>query len=78
MKQDGRQRDRKTKETIRMMAMKRIQEGEDAVTVVDSFGLCRTTGYKWQKKIYGRGKGLRMLLVRKVGGRPPKLTSNSV
>ena len=74
MKQDGRQHDRKTKETIRMMAMNRIQEGEDVATVMDSFGLCRTTGYKWQKKICGRGKGLRMLLARKGGGRPPKLT----
>jgi transposase len=73
MKQDGRQYDPKTQEAIRMMAMKRIQ-GEDVASVMDSFGLCRTTGYKWKKKICGRGKGIRMLAARKGSGRPPKLT----
>lgn len=74
MKQDGRQHDRKTQETIRMMAMKRIEEGEDVATVMNSFGLCRTTGYKWKARIRGRGRGLRMLARRKGTGRPPKLS----
>jgi transposase len=74
MKQDGRQHDRKTQQAIRLMAMKRIKEGEDVAVVMDSFGLCRTTGYKWKKKIEGSGRGLRMLMARKAAGRPPKLT----
>lgn len=57
-----------------MMAMKRIEEGEDVAAVMDSFGLCRTTGYKWKAKIRGRGRGLRMLASRKGTGRPSKLT----
>jgi hypothetical protein len=42
MKKDGRQHDRKTQEAIRMMAMKRIAEGEDVTTVMGRLGLCRT------------------------------------
>lgn len=56
-----------------MMAMKRIAEGEDVSTVMDSFGLCRTTGYKWKAKILGSGRGLCMLVSRKGTGLPRKL-----
>lgn len=74
MKNDGRKYDRKTQETIRLMAVERIQEGEDVASVMASYGLCRTTGYKWMEKIRGRGRGKRMLASRKGTGRPSKLT----
>ena len=75
MRKDGRQHDRKTQQAIRMMAMQRIEEGEDVTTVMGSFGLCRTTGYKWKSKIGESGQGLWMLAARKGTGRPAKLTA---
>jgi transposase len=74
MKKDGRAHDRKTKETIRLMAVERIREGEDVATVMASYGLCRTTGYKWLAKASGRGRGILALKARKGSGRKPKLT----
>jgi len=75
MKRDGRTHDRKTQETIRMMAVERILEGESVSSVMDSYGLCRTTAYKWLAKVRGRGQGKRALTARKGSGRPPKLTT---
>ena len=74
MKKDGRTHDRKTQETIRMMAVERMLEGEDVTTVMANYGLCRTTGYKWLAKVRGRGRGKRCLVARKGTGRTPKLT----
>lgn len=74
MKKDGRAHDRKTKETIRLMAVERIREGEEVATVMASYGLCRTTGYKWLAKASGRGRGIRSLEARQGSGRKPKLT----
>jgi len=74
MKKDGRTNDRKTQETIRMMAVERMLEGEDATAVMASYGLCRTTGYKWLAKVRGRGRGKHCLAARKGTGRTPKLT----
>jgi len=74
MKKDGRTNDRKTQETIRMMAVERMLEGEDVTMVMASYGLCRTTGYKWLAKVRGRGRGKRCLAARKGTGRTPKLT----
>jgi transposase len=74
MKKDGRTHDRKTKETIRMMAVERILEGENVTAVMASYGLCRTTGYKWLAKVRGRGRGKHCLAARKGAGRTPKLT----
>ena len=75
MKKDGRSHDRKTQEAIRVMAVERIREGEDVASVMASYGLCRTTGYKWLAEIRGRGRGTRALAARKGTGRPPKLTA---
>ena len=58
-----------------MMAVERMREGESVAVVMDSYGLCRTTGYKWQKKIRGRGRGTRALAARKGTGRHCKLTA---
>jgi len=46
MRKDGRTYDRKTQETIRLMAVARMLEGEKVPTVMASYGLCRTTAYK--------------------------------
>jgi len=75
MKKDGRSHDRKTKEAIRLMAVERLLEGEEVAVVMDSYGLCRTTGYKWLAKIRGRGHGKRCLMAVKGGGRHAKLTA---
>lgn len=74
MRKDGRTYDRKTQETIRLMAVARMLEGEQVTTVMASYGLCRTTAYKWLAKARGRGRGQRCLLARKGTGRTPKLT----
>ncbi len=74
MRKDGRTYDRKTQETIRLMAVARMLEGETVTTVMASYGLCRTTAYKWLAKARGRGRGQRCLLARKGTGRTPKLT----
>ena len=73
MRRDGRKLDHKTLEEIRLMAMERLNEGEAASAVMASFGLCRTTIYKWQRKVR-EGKGLNALLSRKGSGRPRRLT----
>ena len=75
MKKDGRSHDRKTQEAIRLMAVERILEGEDVASVMASYGLCRTTAYKWLAKVRGRGHGKRALAARKGPGRPSKLTT---
>ena len=74
MKRDGRKLDHKTLEEIRLMAMERLREGEAASAVMASFGFCRTTIYKWQRKARG-GKGTEALRSRKGSGRPRKLTA---
>lgn len=76
MQRDGRTHDRKTQEAIRLMAVERIQEGEDVTSVMASYGLCRTTAYKWLAKARGQGRGKRMLAARKGTGRPSKLTAS--
>jgi transposase len=72
MVRDGRTLDHKTLETIRRMAVERVQEGEAPSAVVASYGFCRTTIYKWLTKVRrgGRGDPLRS---RKSAGRPSKL-----
>jgi transposase len=57
-----------------MMAVERMLEGEDVTVVMASYGLCRTTGYKWLAKVRGRGRGKQCLTARKGTGRKPKLT----
>lgn len=73
MKRDGRTHDRKTQEAIRLMAVERIREGGDVASVMASYGLCRTTAYKWLAKARGPGRGKRALVARKGTGRPPTL-----
>lgn len=73
MKRDGRTLDHKTLEEFRLMAIARVREGEAPSAVIGSYGLCRTTIYKWMSKV--RGRGLGALRSRKGSGRPRKLTA---
>ncbi len=74
MKLDGRTLDHKTLEQIRLMAVQRVREGEKPSDVIASFGLCRTTIYKWMKASAGRGRGLKALRSTRGTGRPRSLT----
>jgi transposase len=74
MKIDGRTLDHATLEQIRLMAMKRVREGEDPATVIASYGFCRTTIYKWMKAAGGRGRSLKALRSTRGTGRPRSLT----
>jgi transposase len=73
MEIDGRTLDHASLETIRRMAVRRVHEGESPSAVIRSYGLCRTTIYKWLRAV--RKGGERALRSRKATGRPPTLTA---
>jgi transposase len=75
MKRDGRKLDHKTLEEMRILAVKRMKEGESSEKVASSLGLHRTWAYKIRAQARGRGKGLRALRSTKGTGRPRKLTA---
>jgi transposase len=75
MKRDGRTLDHATLETIRLMAVERVREGETAAAVIASYGFSRTTIYKWLTAAAKPGVGLRALQARPAPGRPRSLTS---
>jgi transposase len=72
MKSDGRQMHRQALDTIRAHALARIGAGETVTAVMASYGLCRTTLYKWRRKLEARGGTV--LLSGTPSGRPPRLT----
>ena len=72
MKIDGRKHDHKTLETIRKMAVRRVREGEKPSAVIQNFGLCRTSIYRWIRA--AKVGGLKALDSRKHPGPVPKLT----
>lgn len=74
MKRDGRTLDHATLEEFRLLALRRVREGERPSAVVKSLGMNRTSIYRWLKTASGRGKGERALAARPATGRPPKLT----
>jgi transposase len=74
MKRDGRTLDRATLETIRLIAIERVREGEAPATVIVSYGFNRTTIYKWIKAALQPGVGIKALRARKATGRPRTLT----
>ena len=47
MKNDGRTWSHETTEAIRRIAVQRVQKGERPSDVMKSYGLCRTTIYRW-------------------------------
>jgi transposase len=72
MKIDGRTLDHKTSETIRIMAVRRVQEGEAPSVVMNNYGLCRTSIYRWLRDAKAGGEAA--LKSRKHPGPTPKLT----
>ena len=74
MKRDGRSLAHNTLEEMRILAVRRMAEGEQPVDVAASFGMHRSWAYKIRAQARGRGRGLRVLLSTKGTGRPRKLT----
>ena len=74
MKRDGRGFDHGTLETIRLMAVERVRDGERPSSVVASYGFNRTTIYRWLNAAAKPGVGLRALRSRPATGRPRSLT----
>jgi transposase len=75
MKRDGRALDHATLEEFRLLALRRVREGEKPSAVVKSLGMNRTSIYRWLKAAAGRGRGARALAARPATGRPTKLTA---
>ena len=76
MKIDGRTLSHETSETIRIMAVQRVREGERPSDVVKSYGLCRTTIYKWLRAADAGGDSA--LRLRCSAGPEPKLTDRQM
>ena len=74
MKRDGRSFDHRTLETIRLMALERVRDGECPSAVISSFGFNRTTIYKWSNAASKPGVGLKALRSTPATGRPRSLT----
>jgi len=56
MRIDGRTLSHETSETLRYLAVQRVKEGERPSAVMESYGLCRTTIYKWLRAQRQGGK----------------------
>jgi transposase len=72
MKIDGRSLSHEALEAIRIIAVRRVHEGERPSAVIKSFGLCRTTIYPWLRADLRSGEAA--LQSRRSTGRPPSLT----
>jgi transposase len=73
MRIDGRTLSHETSETLRYLAVQRVKEGERPSAVIESYGLCRTTIYKWLSA--QRKGGKKALKARKHPGRPSTLSA---
>ena len=71
MRIDGRTLSHETSEHFRIMAVRRVREGERPSSVIRSYGLCRTTIYRWLRA--ARRGGQRALKARKHPGHKPTL-----
>lgn len=69
---DGRTLSHEISEHIRIMAVRRVRAGERPSEVIRSYGLCRTTIYKWLRATARRGEAA--LKARKHPGKTPKLS----
>jgi len=65
MKRDGRGFNHGTLETIRLVAVERVKDGERPSSVVASYGFNRTTIYRWLNAAATPGVGLRALRPRR-------------
>jgi len=72
MRIDGRTLSHETSETIRHLAVQRVQDGERPSSVIASYGLCRTSIYRWLRAAQRGGK--KALQARQHPGRPPALS----
>jgi len=72
MQIDGRTLSHETSETIRILAVRRVREGERPSAVIRSYGQCRTTIYRWLRA--AKRGGEQALKARKHPGRKPLLT----
>lgn len=72
MRVDGRTLSHEVSETIRHLAVQRVQDGERPSQVMASYGLCRTTIYKWLRA--ARRGGVKALRARKHPGPRPILS----
>lgn len=73
MKIDGRTLDHKTLEHLRMTAVRRVIEDQEAPSeVMQSMGLCRTSIYRWLHRY--EEDGVEALVEKIAQGRKPKLT----
>lgn len=75
MKRDGRTVAHNTLEEMRMLALRRMNEGEKPAVVAASFGMNRTWAYKVRAAARGRGKGAKALRSTRATGRPRSLTA---
>ena len=71
MKVDGRKIPHDTSELIRRWAVRRVKAGESASAVMKSYGLCRTTIYRWLRAVERGGE--KALRARKHAGPKSKL-----
>jgi transposase len=69
---DGRTLSHELSEHIRLMAVRRVQAGEAPSAVIHSYGLCRTTIYRWLRA--ARRGGEESLKARRHPGRKPLLS----
>lgn len=74
MKIDGRTLSHSASETIRIMAVRRVNEGESPSEVIKSYGLCRTSIYRWLRASKRRGEAALKSLPSP--GRPCRLTDH--
>ena len=72
MKIDGRTLSHEVSAQIRLMAVRRVLDGERPSDVIHSYGFCRTTIYRWLKRAKRGGEAA--LQARKHPGPKPKLT----
>jgi transposase len=73
LKIDGRSLPHDTSELIRRWAVRRVKAGESASSVMKSYGLCRTTIYRWLRA--EREGGEKALRARRHPGPQAKLTA---
>lgn len=73
---DGRKLDHKTLETLRIRAVKQIEDGAHPEDVAEALGLDRSTVFKWLAR-YREG-GIAALKAKPVPGRPSKLGGRQV
>jgi hypothetical protein len=77
MKRDGRSLDHRTLETIRLMAVERVRDGERPSSVIASYGFSRTTIYKWLEVASRPWAGATALLSRPCDGTAAQIDTTS-